>query len=391
VTSVSDESGPIRVAGGENPDAVEEDEFFLTNVVEPIAEGLSGLEANIIAETQVALDGRRSSVRSRETNQGNLIADAFLWQANQLHTTFGAPAADIAVANGGGIRNDNVISAGDISELTTFDMLPFLNFVSIVEGLTPERFKEMMENAVSRISLDGGVPVASGGGTGRYAQFAGFSMEFNPDLQALEYDENGDVATPGQRVIDLILDDGTAIVQNGVIQPDAPSVNLATADFTARGGDQYPTGDLDLTLVGVTYQQALFNYLTAPASAGGLEGVVSSAEYPEGGEGRAVVTDRTPVNNEINSALPSEFSLSQNYPNPFNPSTNIKFDLPQSAQVRLEVYNMLGQRVATLVDNRMEAGFHEVNFDARNLASGMYLYRIEAGSFSSIKKMMLIK
>ena len=93
----------------------------------------------------------------------------------------------------------------------------------------------------------------------------------------------------------------------------------------------------------------------------------------------------------VDDGLPRVFALKQNYPNPFNPSTNIQFDLPQSADVKMTVYNMLGQKVMTLVDRRMDAGFHHVTFDARSLASGMYVYRIEAGSFVSTKKMMLIK
>ncbi|MEO1021107.1 MAG: right-handed parallel beta-helix repeat-containing protein [Bacteroidota bacterium] len=89
--------------------------------------------------------------------------------------------------------------------------------------------------------------------------------------------------------------------------------------------------------------------------------------------------------------LPEEFSLLQNYPNPFNPTTNIQFALPEAAIVRLEVYNMLGQRVTELVNERMNAGSHTVEFDASALASGMYVYRITAGSYVSTKKMMLIK
>lgn len=89
---------------------------------------------------------------------------------------------------------------------------------------------------------------------------------------------------------------------------------------------------------------------------------------------------------------PNKFSLEQNYPNPFNPSTNIKFSLPQATQVSLTVYDMLGRKVATLLNNElMTASSHSVRFDASRLASGVYIYRIEAGAFSSTRRMMLIK
>lgn len=88
---------------------------------------------------------------------------------------------------------------------------------------------------------------------------------------------------------------------------------------------------------------------------------------------------------------PNGFALSQNYPNPFNPSTNINFTLPVASDVQLTVYNLLGQKVATLVDDARTAGNHTVRFDARSLASGVYFYQLKAGDFTLQRRMTLIK
>ena len=100
----------------------------------------------------------------------------------------------------------------------------------------------------------------------------------------------------------------------------------------------------------------------------------------------------TTVGNEEALGTVDVFRLNQNYPNPFNPSTTISFNLPNAADVTLTVYNVLGQRVATLLNNKKyTSGSHTLNFDATNLASGVYIYRLEAGSFTSLKRMTLIK
>jgi hypothetical protein len=92
------------------------------------------------------------------------------------------------------------------------------------------------------------------------------------------------------------------------------------------------------------------------------------------------------------SDIPKEFSLAQNYPNPFNPSTKIFYQLPKESRVSLIVYDVLGREVATLVDRMQEPGSYTVTFSTQDgRASGVYFYRIHAGNFVSVKKMMLLK
>jgi parallel beta-helix repeat protein len=89
--------------------------------------------------------------------------------------------------------------------------------------------------------------------------------------------------------------------------------------------------------------------------------------------------------------MPAKYLLHQNYPNPFNPSTTIKYELPQSAMVKLSVYDMLGREVYVLVNERREAGVHEVKFDGSSLASGVYFYRLQAGDFTQTKRLLLLR
>jgi 5'-nucleotidase/UDP-sugar diphosphatase len=271
VTQINDGSGPLRIAGGDNPDAVADDNFLIENVVQPVVESIAALASNVIAQSEVALDGQRANVRTEETNEGNLIADALKWYAEQVAAEFGAPVPDIALQNGGGIRNDSLVGPGDVTELDTFDMLPFPNFVATVPDVPRETLKELLENAVSNVeNVDG-----------RFAQISGFSFVWDPSAQAREVDDDGNVVTPGERIIDVTLDDGTVIVDDGVVVAGDP-LNVATIDFSARGGDQWPwEGSGDFFVLGASYQQALESYIIEE-----LAGQITAADYPEGGEGR---------------------------------------------------------------------------------------------------------
>jgi Secretion system C-terminal sorting domain len=93
----------------------------------------------------------------------------------------------------------------------------------------------------------------------------------------------------------------------------------------------------------------------------------------------------------IGSNLPKSFAIQQNYPNPFNPTTNIAFDVPKASHVELSVFNVLGQKVVSLVNQAMDPGTHTVAWDASTNSSGVYYYRIVAGDFSATKKMVLLK
>ncbi len=99
----------------------------------------------------------------------------------------------------------------------------------------------------------------------------------------------------------------------------------------------------------------------------------------------------TPVGIGQNTGIPMQYGLDQNYPNPFNPTTYIKFQLPEGGNVKITVFDILGKEVASLINEKMEAGYHNVEFNASNLASGLYIYKMESGDFTDVKKMMLIK
>lgn len=375
VSLIDDGSGPIRVSTI-GADAVMADNGVQTQVVDSLEEALSGLDANILAFTEVALDGVRNNVRSVETNQGNLIADAFLWQANQLAADFGAPQATIAMGNGGGIRNDEVIPANsNISERKTFEILPFANFITIVEDLSPEEFKLLMENAVSRINTNSG-------GTGRFAQIAGFTIDYDTTRAPAEIDVDGTVINAGDRICEIMLEDSTLIVSGANVVDGAPNVNLATVDFLARGGDQYPLGGKTSTILGVTYQIALANYLTES-----LGGTVTAADYPEGGEGRTEIVEGCAITSIDGLVDPFKFVA---YPNPVKDQATLSYTLDKVGQVSMQVLNPLGQPIQTLLDEEMKlSGEHELELPVGQLSAGVYTIRLTVDGISSLKRLII--
>lgn len=123
---------------------------------------------------------------------------------------------------------------------------------------------------------------------------------------------------------------------------------------------------------------------------------ISSADIGIGISDVGTISSITGI--EEQNIMPAGNSLHQNYPNPFNPTTEIPFSLAKSSFVTLELYNSLGQKVATLINNEMNSGSHKIKFNASDLSSGIYYYRIaihsdkiQAGEFQSVKKMLLLQ
>jgi len=151
-------------------------------------------------------------------------------------------------------------------------MAPFPNFVSIVPDIPREQFKEILENAVA-CTQDADFVANPNCGSGRFAQVSGIAFTWSASGVGQILDLDGNVLMPGTRILDAVLDDGTVLVSGGGVVP-GPALTIATADFLARGGDQYPFRGAPYTTIGVTYQQALSNYISV-----GLGGVIDGPDY----------------------------------------------------------------------------------------------------------------
>ena len=129
--------------------------------------------------------------------------------------------------------------------------------------------------------------------------------------------------------------------------------------------------------------------LTAPSEGKYLVNAGYKNPSPRSWDSMSVVISVTDVDNKLEPV--STYKLYNNYPNPFNPSTKIKYSIPEKSLVNLQIYNAEGKEVASLVNGEQSAGEYEINFDAENLASGVYFYKIRAGNFFQTKKMLLLK
>jgi 5'-nucleotidase len=181
---------------------------------------------------------------------------------------------DLAFHNGGGIRGNQDQAAGPITEADTFRIAAFSNFVSIAPRYTGA--------AAQGPARDRG-QVAAGTGDGAFVQIAGARYTVDPSRQAQTFvGDTREILQPGDRIRELVLDDGTVIVQDGVVLEPGRTFAVASNDFSLAGGDRYP--QVEFVRLGVQYQQGLVSYLRDD-----LGGVVTEAQYPRGGEGRITI------------------------------------------------------------------------------------------------------
>ncbi len=266
LVKVGDDSAlvPVPVEGPRDP-------FIAAEVEAPVAAYVADLAENVIGETEVPLDGRRQEpgVRDRETNLGSLLADAMIHTARERADEFGVPEADVALQNGGGIRNDAVIPPGDLTELDTFNVAAFFNLVSVME-MDGETLWLALERSVSSLP----------GPSGAHGQWGGvrFTFDTSQEAQTRDLDE-GVVITPGERIVDAIVTraDGTEVwlVEDGDLVGGDEMFTMASIDFLLSGQDGYVMfDDLAFTRVGVTYQQSLSDYISF------LE-TITAADYPD--------------------------------------------------------------------------------------------------------------
>ncbi|BEV07406.1 5'-nucleotidase C-terminal domain-containing protein [Methylophilus sp. DW102] len=263
----------MRVSGAAaDADRVTGDATLQSKVVTPVQNYINALNAQIIGTTAVKLNGPThtscsalpctfvAGVRNAETGLGDLVADAMRF----------AGKTDVAIQNGGGIRT-NIAAAGNVSVGDTFNILPFTNLVKRAPAMNATQLKDLLEHGYGDTS-------PTGRANGRYAQISG--------MQVI-YDSRNPARTTqgtGSRIQRVVLDDGTVLIDNGVVVNNSRTFSFTTIDFTAAGGDGYPFAANGVVFENspftITYQEALANYIQTPKAEGGL-GRLNNADGDE--------------------------------------------------------------------------------------------------------------
>ena len=256
--------------------AVAKDAALVAAIETPLAACLDGFATTVVATSEVPLDVSSDGVRTRESNAGNLVTDAFISAYDRHAADFGLPERGpanpvLAVQNGGGMRQTAGDSLpvdgsvpGDIFLVDTFNVLAFSNSVTVIRDVSPEDLKAAFEASIGHV-------LAGGGG---FLQVSGVAVVYDAARDA------------GDRVVSLTLAGGAAVVVNGEMADGAPAATVITNSFVAAGGDGYPMfgANPDKLQLPTSYERAWRDYL-------GELGTVSAddARYAPGGEGRITI------------------------------------------------------------------------------------------------------
>ncbi|MCH7964009.1 MAG: choice-of-anchor B family protein [Bacteroidetes bacterium] len=205
------------------------------------------------------------------------------------------------------------------------------------------------------------------------------SIEDDGNMAIAGFGGHFDAGAGGPTSIDYIPDVGHGTIGVNPFS-DLPWLSLSSMEGSLNSGEA-DTIEVTFDTNGLEKNQTYNGFIAVTTNVAGNEFVTIPVSLFTG----------PPVSVDEEELVPIGFELMQNYPNPFNPSTIIKYSVPENGFVKLSVYNLVGEEVSVLVNQEVDAGFYEVTFNAANLSSGIYFYRLQAGNTIQIKKMVLLK